>query len=64
MKLKDPYAAPAARNNRSINRLSSADAGGGLVSHRGFYLFIAGIWIGGGLMLWAAIHLIDVYGFD
>jgi hypothetical protein len=51
-------------NNRSIHRLSSADAGGGLVSHRRFYLFIAGIWIGGGLMLWAAIHLMHAYAFD
>jgi hypothetical protein len=34
------------------------------VSHRGFYLFIAGIWIGGGLVLWAAIHLTHVYAFD
>ena len=35
-----------------------------LVSHRKFYLFIVGIMIGGGLMLWAAIHLIDAYVFD
>jgi hypothetical protein len=51
-------------NNRSSTRLSSADAGGDLVSHRRFYLLIAGIWIGGGLMLWAAIHLMHVYVFD
>jgi hypothetical protein len=67
--MKKPYAAPAASgrngwNNRSSARLSSADAGGGLVSHRRFYLLIAAIWIGGGLMLWAAIHLMHVYVFD
>jgi len=38
-----------------------ADGRGGLVSNRKFYLFIVGIRIGGGLMLWIAIHLIDVY---
>jgi hypothetical protein len=34
------------------------------VFHRNFYIFIVGIWIGGGFMLWIAIHLIDVYVFD
>jgi hypothetical protein len=52
------------RNNCSSTRLSFAGAGGALVSHREFYLFIVGIILGGCLMLWAAIHLIDVYVFD
>jgi hypothetical protein len=69
--MKKPYAACGARAQATLrleqlfqHQIVVSDAGGGLVSHRRFYLFIAGFWIGGGLMLWAAIHLMHVYAFD
>jgi hypothetical protein len=34
------------------------------VSNRSFYLFLLASLIAGGVMLWIAIDLIDVYAFD
>jgi hypothetical protein len=42
----------------------SAMVVGGRLIDRKFYLFLIGIWISGGLILWTLIRLIDAYVLD